>query len=385
MPDPEQVHRSAIILDAHADTPQRFLDEQWNFSDPLGHGMLNLPTARAGNLAGQIFAIWVEPTQHRNHYAQRALALIQSVHQQVDQHPNDLTLCLTAADIRQAHAQGKFAILLSLEGGHAIENSLTLLRQYHSLGVRSVTLTWANSNQWADSSGDIDDDAIPHHNGLTPFGRQVIAEMNALGILIDVSHVSDKTFADVLALTRAPIVASHSNARALTHSPRNLTDDMLRALAANHGLAMVNFYPAFLDESWRQAWNAQRPARQAAQSALAAQYPNQPIPFHASNAIERHFAAQLPRPPVQSLIRHILHIIEVAGIDHIGLGSDFDGISALPEGIDSAADLPKITAALLAEGLTPQDLHKLLGANLLRVLEQVESTAHSPSRPLSDP
>ena len=292
--------------------------------------------------------------------------------EQVRRHPDELALCLTPADILAARAGGKFAILMGIEGGHAIENSLALLRLYYQLGIRYMTLTWANANDWADSSGD-----TPRHGGLTPFGREVIAEMNRLGMMIDVSHASDATLADVLNTSRAPILASHSAARALTNSPRNLTDAQLRAIAANGGAVMVNFYAAFIDEDYRQAFIAQKPERAARHAALAADYAarNEPIPFHASNRIDCEFAARLPRPPLQSLIAHFDHIIQVAGIDHVGIGTDFDGISALPEGIDSAADLPKITAALMARGYSAADLHKILGSNLMRVFAAAQAAA----------
>ncbi len=193
-------------------------------------------------------------------------------------------------------------------------------------------------------------------------------EMNHLGMMVDLSHVSDRTFAEVLAVTRAPVLVSHSSARALTASHRNLTDDQLRALAANGGVCMVNFYSSFIDESYRKAWAAQKPALIAAHKKLAAEYPKgTPVPYHIAIRLDREFAARLPRPPLSSLIAHFDHIISVAGIDHVGIGTDFDGICSLPEGINSAADLPKVTAALLARGHSPADLHKILGANLLRL------------------
>ena len=377
-PTPAQIHTSALVIDTHADTPQRFLDQSWDFiTSPLGPGHLNLATAQAGNLAAEFFALWVDPAHTpAGRYAHRTLALLDGVLEQVRLHPTELALCLTPADIVAARASGRFAILLGIEGGHSIENSLALLRIYHRLGVRYMTLTWANSNEWAASSGDT---TPATDSGLTPFGRDVVAEMNSLGMMIDVSHVSDRTLADVLAVTRAPILASHSSARALCHSPRNLTDTQLRAIASNGGAIMVNFYAAFLDEDYRQAFIAQRPERQQAHAALQANYAarNQPVPFHVSNAIDTDFAARIPRPPFESLIAHFEYIIAVAGIDHVGIGTDFDGISALPEGIDSAADLPKITAALLARGHSPADLHKLLGGNLLRVLTAAQSAAIS--------
>jgi membrane dipeptidase len=381
-PDPAAVHASALVIDAHADTAQRFVDESWDFTSPLAiadqpAGHLNLATARRGNLAAEFFALWPDPEQCPGaRYALRALTLLDAVCEQVRRHPESLALCTSVQAILAARAANKFAILLGIEGGHAIENSLALLRLYHALGVRYMTLTWTNSNDWAESSGDLRPKAP---TGLTDFGRQVIAEMNRLGMMVDLSHVSDRTFAEVLAVTRAPVLVSHSSARALTDSHRNLTDDQLHALAANGGVCMVNFYSAFIDEPYRQAWAKQKPALTAAHKALAAEYPKgTPVPYNIANRIDREFAARLPRPPLSSLIAHFDHIISVAGIDHVGLGTDFDGICALPEGINSAADLPKITAALLAHGHSPAGLHKILGANLLRLFTAAQSLAEVP-------
>jgi membrane dipeptidase len=376
MSDPLIIHQTALILDTHVDTPQRFADDAWDFTSPLlGDGHLSLESARHGNLAGTFFALWAEPTQWHNRYAHRTLTLLDSVLQQIRRHPNDLTLCTSPQEILAARAQNKFAILLGIEGGHSIENSLAHLRLYHQLGVRYMTLTWANSNDWAESSTDLRPSTHPH--GLTHFGRDVIAEMNRLGMIIDISHSSDQTVADVLKVTQAPLLATHSCARALTDSPRNLTDSQLRAIAQNNGAVMVNFYSAFIDEQYRQQWTALKPERDHAHLELAAEYATraEPIPLSASNAIDRAFAARIPRPPLSSLIDHIDHIARTAGIDHVGIGTDFDGISSLPQGIDSAADLPKITAALHARGYTAQDLHKLLGGNLLRVFNVVQTAA----------
>jgi membrane dipeptidase len=381
-PDPAAVHASALVIDAHADTPQRFVDESWDFTSPLAiadkpAGHLNLATTRRGNLAAEFFALWPDPAQCPGaRYALRTLTLLDAVREQVRRHPAELALCTSPKELLAARTANKFAILLGIEGGHAIENSLALLRLYHALGVRYMTLTWTNSNDWAESSGDLRPDAPA---GLSPFGRQVIAEMNRLGMMVDLSHVSDRTFSEVLAVTRAPVLVSHSSARALTNSHRNLTDAQLRALAANGGVCMVNFYPAFIDESYRQAWAEQKPALLGAHRALAAEYAAKgtPVPYPIANRLDREFAARIPRPPLESLIAHFDHIIRVAGIDHVGIGTDFDGICALPEGINSAADLPKITAALLARGHSPAGLHKLLGANLLRLFAAAQSAAES--------
>jgi len=384
-PDPAAVHASALVIDAHADTPQRFVDESWDFTLPLAKddstGHLNLATARRGNLAAEFFALWPDPAQCPGaRYALRTLTLLDAVREQVRLHPTELALCTSPKEILAARAANKFAILLGIEGGHAIENSLALLRLYHALGVRYMTLTWTNSNDWAESSGDL---RPKSPTGLTDFGRQVISEMNRLGMMVDLSHVSDRTFAEVLAITRAPVLVSHSSARALTASHRNLTDDQLRALAANDGVCMVNFYSAFIDEPYRQAWAKQKPALIAAHKALAVEYvaKGTPVPYHIANRLDREFAARLPRPPLSSLIAHFDHIIRIAGIDHVGIGTDFDGICALPEGINSAADLPKVTAALLARDHSPADLNKLLGANLLRLFAATQSAATPPAAP----
>jgi membrane dipeptidase len=382
MQDPAQVHAAAIVIDTHADTPQRFVDESWDFTAPLGHGMLNLETARAGNLAAEFFAAWVEPTQWRGRFAFRTLQLIDGILEQVRKHPDAMRLCLSPPDIVQAHADGIFAALIGIEGGHSIEADLGLLRLYHRLGVRYMTLTWTNTNEWADSSGDLDDPSVQHHDGLTLFGRSVIREMNRLGMMVDVSHVSDKTFWDVLQTTHAPIIASHSSARALTNSTRNLTDEMLRAVATNNGVVMLNFYPSFIDEHWRTTWTATLPEREPLYAAAATPYIEraEPVPYSVPVAVDRrfyaeHMAARLPLAPLDSLIDHFDHIAQVAGVDHIGIGSDFDGFALLPAGINSAADLPKITASLMARGYTAEQMKKILGGNLLRVFADVQTEA----------
>ena len=372
-----ELHASALIIDTHADTPQRFVDEHWNFSDPLGTGMLNLESARQGNLAAEFLAIWVEPTAWHGRFAYRTLQLIDATLEQIRKHPREMRLGLTPADIVKAHKDGVFCALMGIEGGHSIEADLGLLRLYHQLGVRYMTLTWSNSNEWADSSGD-----TPIHNGLTLFGRSVIREMNRLGMMVDVSHVSDKTFWDVLQTTRAPIIASHSSARALTSAPRNLTDEQLRAVATNNGVVMVNFYPSFIDENWRMAWSATSEQRKPLYDAAAAPYleRGEPVPYGASLAVDRqffaeHLRAHMPLAPFSSLIDHIDHVAQVAGIDHVGLGSDFDGFAILPASINSAAALQKITAALVERGYTAEQLKKLLGGNLLRVFAEVQAEA----------
>ena len=383
MQDPGRVHFEAIVIDTHADTPQRFVDEGWDFSGNLSHGMLSLETARQGNLAAEFFAVWVEPNEWRGRYAHRTLQLIDGVHEQVRRHPNEMRLGLTAEDIVSAHAEGKFCALLGIEGGHSIENDLGLLRMYHRLGVRYMTLTWSNTNEWADSSGDLDDASVKHHGGLTDFGREVVREMNRLGMMVDVSHVSDATFWDVMQTTHAPVLASHSCARALTDSARNLTDEQMRAIATSDGAVMVNFYPSFVSERWRKLWKSTEEERDALRAAAEAGYRerDEPVPYSVHMQVDRDYYAEhaheMKLPGIEAVVEHIDYVAKVAGIDHVGLGSDFDGFPLLPEGIASAADLPKITEALMERGYTAEQMKKILGGNLLRVMAAVQAEART--------
>jgi membrane dipeptidase len=342
-------------------------------------GHISLDKAKAGNLGAEFFSIWVEPETNQGHFAHHTLDLIDSVYEQAEHHPDRMMMAFSVADIERAHREHKLAALLGIEGGHSIENDIRLLRDFYRLGVRYMTLSWSNTNEWADSSGDINDPKIEHHNGLTEGGRQIVLEMNRLGMLVDISHVADKTFYDAIAVSKAPIIASHSSARALTNHPRNMTDDMLRAVAKNGGVVQVNFYNAFIDENYRKAAEAQKNERDAAVKANADRLraSGKAVTYLENDRIEREWAARIARPPLSSLIDHIDHISKVAGIDHVGLGSDFDGVSgATPQGIDSAADLPKITQALLDRGYNAQDIQNILGGNVLRVFREAERVSH---------
>ncbi len=382
---PAAVHRSAIVIDTHADTPQRFVDEHYDLADPLKGGNLNLDSVHKGNLGAEFFSIWVEPDIYKGRYARRTLELIDGVRQQAAKHSDTVQFVTTPGGIEDARRNHKFAVLMGIEGGHSIEDSLGLLRQYYALGVRYMTLTWSNSNSWADSSGDIKDTTVPHtKEGLTEFGKDVVYEMNRLGMMVDISHVSDRTFFRTLVITRAPVIASHSSARALCDAPRNMTDDMLRAVAnsggpnSKGGVVQVNFYSGFLSQPYRDAQKAQQPEvdKAVADAKEKAKAEGREFLYADEEKIQREFADRIPRPPLSILIDHIDHIAKVAGVDHVGLGSDFDGVSGqLPQGMDSAADLPKITEALMARGYSSEDCRKILGGNLLRVFHEVEAVA----------
>jgi membrane dipeptidase len=372
-----KIHESALIVDTHADTPQRFLDEGFDIgsTDPHDVGHISLDKARRGNLGAEFFSIWVDPQTNQGQFAKHTFDLIDSVYEQAARHPDRMMMAFSTADIERAHHEHKLAACMGIEGGHSLENDLHLLRDYYRLGVRYMTLTWSNTNEWADSSGDIDDPKIQHHNGLTDFGKQVVLEMNRLGMMVDISHVSDKTFWDAIAATKAPVIASHSSARALVDAPRNMTDDMLRAVARNGGVVDVNFFSGFDDQNFLNALKAQAGDKAAAVEKYIDQMKaeGKPVNYIEADRIDREWTARIPRPPFQVLIDHIDHIAKVAGIDHVGLGSDFDGVSgATPEGMNSAADLPKITQGLLDRGYSAEDIHKILGGNLMRVFREVE-------------
>ncbi|HKF47032.1 MAG TPA: dipeptidase [Terracidiphilus sp.] len=382
---PQAVHDSAIVIDTHADTTQRFVDENFDMSDPLKGGNLNLESAKKGNLGAEFFSIWVEPNLYKGHYAKRTLVLIDAVRQQVARHPGQMMLAVSPEDIEKAHREHKLAALMGIEGGHSIEDSLALLRDYYALGVRYMTLTWSNSNGWADSSGDDKDESVPHtKDGLSEFGKDVVYEMNRLGMMVDISHVSDKTFFYTTRITRAPLIASHSSARALDDAPRNMTDNMLLAVArsggpdSKGGVVQVNYYSAFISPAYRDAQRAQKAEVDKAVQALKdkAKAEGHEVNYEEISKVQRQYADRIPRPPLSMLIDHIDHIAKVAGVDHVGLGSDFDGVDGqTPEGMDSAADLPKITAALMARGYSAEDCRKILGGNLLRVFREVQEVS----------
>ncbi|AFL87389.1 Zn-dependent dipeptidase, microsomal dipeptidase [Terriglobus roseus DSM 18391] len=367
------LHAECIVLDGHADTPQRFVDDEWNWTgDALGLGQLSAETARAGGLDGGFLIAWPEPEAWAGQFADRTRKLIAGVHMQAARHPAAICVCRTPDEIRSAKADACFAAMIGVEGGHAIENSLEILREFYTAGARYMTLTWANANDWCGSSG-----GGANPMGLTAFGREVIAEMNWLGMMVDVSHVSDASFWDVLEASRVPVIASHSSVRRLCEAPRNLTDEMALALAAKGGVVMVNFFAAFLSDPWRAAWNAQKPELLAALDEVRAWFKaeGRPVPFSAEIAVDREFAQRIAPVPFSVLVDHFDHLLRLVGPEHVGIGSDFDGIALSVEGMETAADLPKITAGLLERGWKAEELRGMLGENLLRVMTVVQDGA----------
>jgi membrane dipeptidase len=365
-----QVHDRAIVIDTHDDTPQRMVFEKgFDIGRRNENGAIDIPRMRAGGLDALFFSIWVPGDVDGPQAARRALQQIDRVREAVRLHPKDLMLATSVADIRRAAAQGKIAALMGIEGGHMIDDDLGLLRDYATLGVRYMTLTHSLNTNWADSSGD-----QPAHDGLTPFGKEVVREMNRLGVMVDVSHVSDKTFYDALAASAAPVIASHSSCRAVCHHPRNMTDDMLRALAKNGGVIMINFNAEFVSEEVRSASQTVNMHATAETEANAKCAKDEACKILEIQRLyyEAMGSGRLPKVTWEKIIEHIDHAAKIAGVDHVGLGSDFDG-AVMPLGMEDASKLPRLTGALLDKGYTEKDVTKILGGNLLRVMEQVEA------------
>src|SRR5215813_7363667 len=373
------IHRRAIVVDTHNDITTPMTNDDFDLSgNPPEPYRTSIARMKKGGLTAEFFSLYIKPWYVTNGgAARRTLDMIDSVYRAVERHPNELMIATTAADIRRAKAQNKIACLMGIEGGHAIENSLATLREFHRLGVRYITLTWNNANDWADSNRE------SKHNGLTDFGKDVVREMNRLGMLVDVSHVGDKTMSDVLDISKAPIIASHSSARALSNVPRNIPDDLLKRIAKNGGVVQVNFYSVFVDTKTVSPQSDERDARiKAQQAAIDEKYKNDPE-RRAEESDKLEAANPLPPLPISKLIDHVDHIVKVAGIDHVGIGADFDGANDMPEGAQDVSMLPNITYELLKRGYSERDIRKVLGENFLRVFAESERIARSQSQNIS--
>jgi membrane dipeptidase len=370
-----RVHAAAIVVDTHADTTQRLV-APGGFDLGLRHsdGNVDIPRMRQGGLGAQFFSIWIPSDVTGPAAVKRSLQQIDAIREAVRTHPGDFVLATTADGIRQAHKQHRIAALMGVEGGHMIDNDLGVLRMYATLGVRYLTLTHFKNNDWADSSTD-----KPAHDGLTPFGKDVVRELNRLGMMVDVSHVADKTFYDAIEVSKAPVIASHSSCRAISNHARNMTDDMLRALAKNGGVVMINYEVSFLSEEYRVASEKTSGGVVAQLAALSKKCGGDEACSTLESArinTEAMNNGTLPKVSWEKIIEHIDHAVKVAGADHVGLGSDFDG-ATMPIGMEDASKLPKITDALLKKGYSESDIEKILGGNILRVMEQVEKVKGS--------
>jgi len=370
----DKITRDAILIDTHDDVPSKTVDG-YDIATPNKRGQTDLPRMK-GFLGAEFFAVFVSAEYvNGNHSANRTLQMIDTVRTDViAAHPNDFVYATSAADIERAHKEHKIAALMGIEGGHAIEDSLRLLRDYYALGIRYMTLTHFNTNNWADAQGDITDTTVKHHGGLTPFGVDVVHEMNRLGMMVDISHTADDTFYAAIKASSAPIIASHSSCRAVSSNTRNMTDDMIRALAANGGTMQINFDCAYLSQRYE---DASRPL-QAEMRPKMAEARKIADPAERDAAMEKIFmesAARLPPATLAEVVEQIDHAVKIGGIDHVGIGTDFDGVGCVPTELSSYDKFPTLTRALLEKGYTATDIKKIYGGNLLRVMRAVEQRA----------
>jgi membrane dipeptidase len=365
----KKLQSSSIVIDTHDDTTQRLLDPHFDFAVRHTDGNVDIPRMREGGLSAIFFSIWISGKILGPEAVKQALDQIDAVRETVRKHPNDLVLAATADEVRAAKKQNKIAALMGVEGGHMMGNDLAVLRTFAALGVRYMTLTHMENNEWADSST-----AKPEHNGLTDFGKDVVREMNRLGIIVDISHVSDKTFYDVLATSKAPVFASHSSCRALCNSVRNMTDDMIRDLAKHGGVIQINYHVGFLSQQYRD-YEAAHPEvdKEINDEVKKRCGENEACKLTAGDQIVRDFmnAGKLPKVDWTLIIDHIDHAVKIGGIDHVGLGSDFDG-AVMPLGMEDVSHIPQITDALLKKGYSESDIRKILGENTLRVLSETQ-------------
>jgi membrane dipeptidase len=368
--DPLSIHKRAITVDMHVDSVQRVLDEHVDLQQQLTDGHFDAIRAKAGGLDAQFFSIWVEPQLFGGGGARavkRADDQIAAIREMAEKHPETWQLATSAADVRRAAQDGKIAALLGLEGGYAIDEKLENVERYFDLGVRYMSPAWSVSTSWAGSSGD----AIGASRGLNDFGKNVVREMNRLGMMVDVSHVSDKTFWDIVNTSTKPVVATHSACRALADVPRNLTDDMIRALAHTGGVVNVIFYPEHIEPGWSELKKKVdveiAPLVQQASEAELGDAVHKKLAR--DRVRQREYAQRLPPVYVARVVDHIDHIVKLVGVDHVGIGSDFDGVQATAADLGTVADLPNLTKELLKRGYSESDVDKILGGNMLRVMD----------------
>jgi membrane dipeptidase len=370
-----KLHFSSIMLDTHDDTTQRFFSKGFDLSKRNPDGHIDIPRMRDGGMNAIFFSIWIDGRIMGPPAVQKALDQIDAVHENVRKFSKDMVFARTAAEVRSAHAQGKIAALMGVEGGHMIGNDIRMVRIFGDLGVRYMTLSHFYNDEWADSSTD-----KPAHNGLTDYGKEIVREMNRQGIMVDISHVSDKTFYDALEVSKAPLIASHSSCRALCDHVRDMSDEMIKALAAKGGVIHINYEKSFIDQDYKNAYDKATGGAGvvgALSQAIKECGDDQECTARAAIALERKMTEEgkLPHVSWERIVDHIDHAVKLVGADHVGLGSDFDGAS-MPEGMEDCSKLPKITEALLRKGYSDQDIRNILGENTLRVMEQVERASH---------
>jgi membrane dipeptidase len=368
----ERLMRDVLILDAHIDTPRYFLDEGYRLADEHGYYEMDIPRMRKGRMGGVFFGIYAQPQDYAPHlWLPRALEVLDALHREVDANAKDMEFAMSAADIERIHKSGKMAALASLEGGHLIGDSLGVLRLFHKLGVRYMTLAHFRSNSYADSMTDVE-----AHNGLSKPGRELVREMNRIGMMVDVSHISDKAVLDAVEESRAPVIASHSSVKAIAPIVRNMPDDVIKAIAKKGGVVCINFHAGYLDQAAYDVYIRNRPARDAEIKDILAMRANDPSRWELVRGVQRRYFAQMPKVDYRVLLKHIDHVAKIAGPDHVALGSDYDGISGMtPVGMEDVSRYPLLVKGLIEMGYSDQDIRKIMGLNLVRVLRAAEEVA----------
>ena len=369
-----KLHFSSLVLDTHDDTTQRFFSRNYDLGKRNPDGHVDIPRMREGGMNAVFFSIWVDGRTMGPPAVQQALDQIDAVVESVRRYSMDLELARTADEVRRARAQGKIAVLMGVEGGHMIGNDIRVLRMYGALGVRYMTLTHFYNNEWADSSTD-----KPVHDGLTDFGKEVVREMNRQGILVDISHASDKSFYDALEVSKVPLIASHSSCRAISNHPRNMSDQMIKDLAARGGVIQINYEKSFLDQAYKDAYESALGSVVVSMEEITKSCGDDSECANREMSRREHILTEqgkLPHVNWDRIIEHIDHVVRLVGADHVGLGSDFDGAS-MPDGMEDCSKLPKITEALLRKGYSEDDVRKILGGNLLRIMELAEQVSRT--------
>ena len=368
----QRLLRDILIFDAHIDTPRYFVDEGYKLADDHGYYELDIPRMKRGKLGAVMFGIYAQPQDFPpERWLPRSLECLEALHREVAANKATMEFAWTAADVERIHRSGKLAAMASLEGGHLIADSLGVLRAFHRLGVRYMTLAHFATNGYADSMT-----GNETHHGLSAAGRDLVHEMNRLGMIVDVSHISDKAVLDAVAESRSPVMASHSSVKAIAPIVRNMPDEVIQAIAKKNGIVCINFHPGYLDQTAYDVYFKNRPARDAEIKVVLTEHATDPSRWELIRAIQKKYFEKMPKVNYTVLLKHIDHVAKVAGVDHVGLGSDFDGVSGMtPSGMEDVSHYPTIVKGLIDMGYSDGDIRKIMGQNLLRVLRANEQGA----------
>jgi len=368
----ERLLRDILIFDAHIDTPRYFLDEGYRLADEHGYYELDLPRMRKGRMGAVFFGVFAQPQDYpQAQWMPRSMEVLDALHEELKRVPRDVEFARTSADVLRIHKAGRIAALASLEGGHLFHDSLPVLRQFARLGIRYITLAHFRNSIYADSMTD-----TPRHGGLSEAGRELIGEMNRLGMIPDVSHISDKAVLDTVAASRAPVIASHSSVKAIAPIPRNMPDEIIRAIASKGGVMCINFHAGYLDEAAYDVYIRNREARDREIKTILETRPKDPSRWELIRGVQKKYFEKMPKVPLARLEDHIDHVARLVGADHVGLGSDFDGVSGMvPVGMEDVSKYPALVRALAEKGYSDADIRKIMGLNLIRVMKANEEVA----------